>query len=127
MYKTKKVPLLSKIVAVIAVIALIGCLAGWLVINDKLNLIERIDDESRIDRDQETFEDGENNGGEVIDANDVILDNDNIETFTASDVANILVIGCDARPGETRGSRFLYESRTPRRSCRTAHGAKRLP
>ena len=87
---------------VAAVVVIIG-LAGWLFVSGKLGLVERIKNESRINKNEETFEQGENNGGEVIDADEVDLNGEDITTFTAADVKNILFIGYDARPGETRG------------------------
>ena len=89
-------------ISLAAVIVIVG-LTGWLIISGKLNLINKVTNENRIDPNEATFEDGEHNGGEAINANDVDLNEDDITTFTADDVKNILFIGIDARPGEERG------------------------
>ena len=88
----------------LAVVIVVG-LVAWLIISGKLSLINRIGNENRIDPSQETFEDGENNGGESINANDVDLNEDDIRTYTAADVKNILLIGTDGRTVTERGTR----------------------
>ena len=90
--------------SLVAVIVIVG-LAGWLIISGKLGLINRISNENRINRNEETFEQDENNGGESINANDVDLNEDEINTFTADDVNNILLIGTDGRTVTERGTR----------------------
>ncbi|MBQ9826381.1 MAG: LCP family protein [Firmicutes bacterium] len=100
--KKKKNTTSRVILSLVAVILVVGVI-GWLIISGKLGLINRIGNENRIDPSQETFDPGENNGGEAINANDVDLNNDDIKTFTADDVKNILMIGYDGDSINTRG------------------------
>lgn len=102
--KTKKTIVSKVALSLLAVVVLVG-LTAWLIISGKLDLISRIGNENRIDPSQETFEDGENNGGEAIDANEVDLNGDDISTFTAADVKNILFIGTDGRTVTEQGTR----------------------
>ena len=100
--KKKKSTASKVVISLVAVIAIVG-LIGWLLISGKLNLIERIGNEHRIDKNEETFEQGENNGGEAINANEVDLNGEDINTFKASDVKNILLIGYDLNADDSRG------------------------
>jgi len=101
----KKKSIAGKVIlSLVAVIVIVG-LAAWLIISGKLNLINRIGNENRINKNEETFEQGDNNGGESIDANDVDLNEDDIKTFTAADVKNILLIGTDGRTVTEKGTR----------------------
>ena len=102
--KKKKSTASKVVISLVAVIAIVG-LIGWLLISGKLNLIERIGNEHRIDKNEETFEQGENNGGETINANEVDLNDNDIKTFTADDVKNILLIGTDGRTVTEKGTR----------------------
>ena len=101
----KKMPLAAKICIGIVAVLVIGGLGAWMFINGKLNLINRIIDTGRINASEETFEAGENNGGEVIDEKDVDLNEDDVKTFTAADVKNILLIGNDGRTATEKGTR----------------------
>lgn len=101
--KENKKTLVSRIALSLAAVIVIAGLAGWLIISGKLGLIARIRNENRIDRNEATFEEGENNGGKTINESDVDLNGEDIEAFSASDVKNILFIGYDAREGEVRG------------------------
>ncbi|MBO4862299.1 MAG: LCP family protein [Firmicutes bacterium] len=101
----KKRSITAKIALSLAAVIVIVGLAGWLIISGKLSLINRIGNENRIDPNEATFEEGENNGGESINANDVDLNDDNIKTFTADDVKNILLIGTDGRTVTEKGTR----------------------
>ena len=100
--KKKKSTASKVVISLVAVIAIVG-LIGWLLISGKLNLIERIGNEHCIDKNEETFEQGENNGGEAINANEVDLNGEDIDTFKASDVKNILLIGYDLNADNSRG------------------------
>lgn len=99
----KRMPLAAKICIAIVAVLVVGGLGAWMYVNGKLNLINRIIDTGRINRNEETFEAGENNGGEVINDEDVNFVLEDIKSLISDDVTNILLIGCDARPGETRG------------------------
>lgn len=101
----KKKTIATKIALSLAAVIVIVGLVGWLFISGKLSLINRIGTENRINRNEETFETGENNGGDAIDANEVDLNDDDITIFTSADVKNILLIGTDGRTVTEKGTR----------------------
>ena len=101
----KKKSIASRVLLGLAAVIVIVGLAAWLFINGKLGLINRITDSNTINKNEETFEQGENNGGESIDEKDVDLNEDEIKTFTAADVKNILLIGTDGRTVTEKGTR----------------------
>ena len=101
----KKKSIAGRIALSLAAVIVIAGLVGWLIISGKLGLINKIGNENTINRDQETFEQDDDNGGESINANDVDLNEDEIKTFTAADVKNILLIGTDGRTVTEKGTR----------------------
>ena len=101
----KKKPVAAKIALSLAAVIVIVGIAGWLFISGKLGLIDRIKNENRINQNEETFEQDGDNGGESINSNEIDLNEDDINTFTAEDVKNILLIGSDARTKTEKHSR----------------------
>ena len=101
----KKKPIAAKIALSLAAVIVIVGIAGWLFISGKLGLIDRVKNENRINQNEETFEQDGDNGGESINSNEIDLNEDDINTFTAEDVKNILLIGSDARTKTEKHSR----------------------
>ena len=97
--KGKKLPVAARIVIIILAVVIVAGLAGVLYVNGKLGLIERIKDETRINREDETFEvdPDDENVGEEINPEDVDFNSGDLNVVSDSDVINILFIGSDAR------------------------------
>ena len=111
--KEKKFKTSHKIlIAVLCVVLflLILVLIGLLYINGKLNLMNQVDPteatmnqqqmQAYIDQNKETTE--PDFTGEVINPEDIIWDEVDTSLVEGKDVINILLVGQDCRPGETR-------------------------
>ena len=102
--KKGKVSLAGKIAIILAALIVVGGIVGWAVVSDLFGRMGHIDDDQGsvpVNEIDNTPDD--NNGGEVIDDKSAseMINVDEIELMTDSDVINILCIGSDARtPGE---------------------------
>ena len=102
--KSKRMSLGGKIAIIIAAVVVVAGVAGWAIVNGKLNKIGKLDD-GNIVAPVNTIPDekDEHNGGEDIDANEAgnKIDTSDIKVVEDKDILNILFIGSDARnPGE---------------------------
>ena len=105
MAKGKKgISLGGKIALVFAGVIVVAGVTVWAVINNKLGKIGKIENVVPINKEDETFEQTDNNGGEKIDTNDAdkALNGDDIKLMTDSDVINILFVGSDGATASER-------------------------
>ena len=97
--KKKKRHIGRKIFVTLLVILAAAAVVGWLFINGKLDKLKKFANFNFISPENETFEvdPNENNGGNVVDPSDVIIDIDNIKRYSDKNIINILFIGGDSR------------------------------
>ena len=99
---SKKKTIILKILLVFTSLLLVISIASYAYLLSMLNLINRDGPSSTISPEDEFFETDENGEGEHMNPDDILWPEDENGVIRDENIINILLIGQDRRPGESR-------------------------
>ena len=103
--KKRKIPLWGRILIIIGAVLVVVGLVAWIGIKIYLGRINRIEETTRLPREQESFEPSTDIGDDTISADEVKWDQLYEEVKRDKEIKNIILIGQDRRPTDTEPAR----------------------